>query len=79
VPFAGFAAFLWDGIFIGLTMTAEMLLSAVIATIIFFAGWYLLGGVWHNHALWFSFLMYLLFRGLTQTFLFKKRKNILME
>ena len=27
VPFAGFAAFLWDGIFIGLTMTAEMLLS----------------------------------------------------
>jgi len=80
VPFAGFAAFLWDGIFIGLTMTAEMLLSAVCATIIFFAGWYFLGDIWHNHALWFSFLLYLFFRGFTQTFLFiKKRKNILME
>ncbi len=79
IPVAGFSAFLWDGIFIGMTMTMGMFLATFLATIAFFCGWYLLGPVWFNHALWFSFLLYLFIRGFVQTILFKNQKNILME
>ena len=64
IPLAGFMAFTWDGIVIGLTRTRLMLVSMAIATTIFFTLWALLTPALGNHALWLAFLAYLLLRGL---------------
>lgn len=72
IPIAGFAAFTWDGIFIGATATKAMLLSMFSATIIFFGLYFTLFPFYANHALWIAFLSYLLVRGIVLTLLPKK-------
>ena len=74
IPVAGMAAFVWDGIFIGTTMSRGMLVSCFWAAVTFFVLWFVLSPMWHNHALWIALLTYLAMRGLLQTFLWKKRK-----
>lgn len=66
VPAAGVGAFLWDGVFIGMTLTRGMLLSSFVATILFFVFYLLLFPVWGNHGLWLAFIVYLLVRGIIQ-------------
>lgn len=73
IPLAGFGAFVWDGIFIGLTATRQMLLSMFGASIVFFTGYFFLFPVWHNHALWLSFLLYLSARSLIQYLLYRNK------
>ena len=70
VPVVGMAAFVWDGVFIGLTATKGMLLSSAIATIVFFVLFFSLPKSWGNHALWFAFVTYLGVRGAVQTILY---------
>lgn len=64
VPMAGFSAFIWDGICIGLTRTRMMLLSMATATAVYFAVYFLLFPSLGNHGLWIAFLSYLLTRGI---------------
>lgn len=66
IPIAGFAAFLYDGIFIGTTATRQMLVAMGVASLAFFAVYWSLYGVWGNHALWCAFIVYLALRGLVQ-------------
>lgn len=73
VPLAGFMAFTWDGVFIGAAMQRKMLLSMLVATVLFFVLYYALVGTWHNHALWLAFTVYLLARGLMQTWFYRRR------
>ena len=72
IPFAGFTAFLLDGIFIGTTSTHWMLQSMAVASVGFFTVY--LGGsnLWGNHALWLAFLIYLGIRGVMQALLGRK-------
>ncbi len=70
IPAAGFMAFTWDGIFIGITRTRLMLISIAIASAIFFALLWALTPALGNHGLWIAFLSYLLARGLSQSLLF---------
>lgn len=76
IPVCGVAAFLYDGIFIGLTATRGMLLSAFTATVSFFAifipGAAFVGGSWVNHFLWLAFLIYMSMRGIMQYFILKR-------
>lgn len=71
IPAVGFAAFTWDGIFIGATKTREMLISIASATVVYFVLYTLLFPVLGNHGLWIAFLSYLLCRGLVLTLLRK--------
>ncbi|MDH6358070.1 MATE family efflux transporter [Parabacteroides sp. PF5-9] len=71
IPLAGFAAFLWDGIFIGMTATRKMLYAMLIASGSFFILFYLFYPVLGNHALWLAFLTYLFMRGVIQSVLAK--------
>lgn len=64
LPFTGFAAFIYDGIYIGATATAAMRNVMFVATAIFFIIYYALAAHWGNHALWFAFIVFLIFRGL---------------
>lgn len=68
VPLAGFAAFTWDGVFIGLTRTREMLLSMALAVGVFFAIYFILFPSLGNDALWLAFVSYLFIRGVVQSF-----------
>lgn len=72
IPVAGMAAFVWDGIFIGCTMTRGMLLSSAVATAVFFMLYFALFPHLANHGLWLAFLVYLAVRGLMQWGLFRK-------
>ena len=63
IPLAGMAAFIYDGIFIGITAARDMFIATAAATAIFFALFYLLFGSMGNHALWLALIVYLLLRG----------------
>ncbi len=75
VPAAGVGAFLWDGVFIGMTLTRGMLISSFVAMLFFFGFYVLLFPVWGNHGLWFAFIIYLVLRGVIQTVWFRKTKK----
>lgn len=59
IPFAAFAAFLWDGIFVGATNSRPMMQAVTLAWGIFFGTYLLLGGAYGVHALWLAFVLYL--------------------
>lgn len=67
IPLVGMAAFIWDGVFIGITGTRQMLLSSIAGAITFFAIEILLVGSFGNHALWLAQLSYLAVRGIVLT------------
>ncbi len=79
IPLVSFAAFLWDGIFIGATATKPMLITLAAATCLFFFLFFGIPGIGailplpntivadSNHRLWFAFLGYLGVRSLLQT------------
>ncbi len=81
LPVCGFAAFLFDGIFVGATASRTMRNSMFISTAAFFALYYLLLHYqfpifspqfdWNN-ILWLSFMVYLAARGITQALMLKK-------
>lgn len=64
VPLAGFAAFVYDGVAVGVTATRKMLLSVFAGMIIYFVTYFVLKSWMGNHALWLSFIIYLLMRGI---------------
>jgi MATE family multidrug resistance protein len=71
IPVSGMVAFVWDGIFIGITATRGMLLSSLLATVVFFIFYFLMQAPLGNHALWLSFVAFLLVRGLVSSWLYK--------
>ena len=83
IPLAGFAAFVYDGIFIGLTATRGMLVSSFTASVVFFGfiGVAILSPFFHthpllvNHVLWLAFIAYLAMRGVMQYFLLRSAKD----
>ena len=64
-PVMGIACFLYDGIFIGATRTADMRNMMFISTAIYLAAWYWLAGAFGNHGLWASLMVFFAARGLT--------------
>ena len=73
VPAAGAAAFIWDGIFIGITATRGMLVSSFVSSLVFFAVYLLTGSALGNHGLWLAMIIYLASRGVLQTLWFFNR------
>ena len=75
IPVAGMGAFIWDGVFIGITDSRGMLLSCFVAAIVFAIILSLFFTAMGNHALWLALLSYLLARGVMQTMLFWRSKG----
>ena len=63
IPLCGFAAFLFDGIYIGATAAKSMRNIMFVATAVFFAGYFVLQPLLGNDGLWIAFLLFLVFRG----------------
>lgn len=76
IPVAGMAAFVYDGIFIGVTATRGMLISCALAAVSFYIVYLLLSPVIHNHALWLALIIFLAMRGLLQWLYFGKKINM---
>lgn len=76
IPITGFAAFLWDGVFIGATASKEMRNAMVFSSFTFFTCYYIATPYMGNNGLWLSFILYLIVRGVTQTIWAKKALNI---
>lgn len=73
IPLAGMAAFVWDGIYIGITATRGMLVSLAVAAGLFFATYINMRAHIGNHALWLAMTVYLFSRGAVQTVLFRRQ------
>ena len=74
IPVAGMGAFIWDGVYIGLTATRQMLIALLSATIAFFGLYYGLSLLSPdgfladpNNILWISFIAYLFTRSAAQS------------
>ena len=65
-PLAGFACYIWDGVYIGLTASVAMRNSMALALVVFVACYFLSVGPLSNHGLWLSLLVFLVARGLIQ-------------
>ena len=66
IPTMGMAAFVYDGIFIGITATRGMLITCALASVVFFLLYILLFPTMGNHALWLALVTYLALRGIFQ-------------
>ena len=76
IPLTGFAAFLWDGIFIGATASRQMRNAMILSSLLFFVSYFIMTPLWGNNGLWLSFFLYLLWRGVIQTIWSKKALNV---
>ena len=66
IPLISFAAFIWDGIYIGATASVQMRNAMLLSTLlVYFPAYYLLQTHFGNHALWLAFVLFLLARGVT--------------
>lgn len=72
IPIVSFSAFIWDGVYIGLTASKEMRNTMLLATAIFFPIWFLFRETYQNNALWLAMIVFLAFRGIFQTFYARK-------
>lgn len=73
VPLLTFAAFIWDGIYIGATSSAAMRNTLLVSTLlIFLPAYYFLEPIYGNHGLWMAMMLFMISRGLLLTFFAKR-------
>lgn len=73
VPVTGFAAFLWDGIMVGLTMTRQLLWATLSGMAAFAVTYLALPLTDINAVLWIAFLAYLALRSVSQCVMYMRR------
>lgn len=76
LPFTGYVAFLYDGIFVGVTATRSMLWSMLSAVVVFFILYFFLPFSDRNHALWAAFVTYLGIRGMMQILISRRLEGL---
>ena len=75
IPLAGTSAFIFDGIFVGITHSKSMLASTAIASATFFALFLGLCSLLGNHALWLAFCIYLVLRGVVLWVIYNEKMH----
>ena len=73
IPVAGAAAFIWDGVFVGITDGRGMLVATAVATAAFAVIYLLTKDTMGNDGLWLAQVVYLALRGLMQTVWYRLR------
>jgi MATE family multidrug resistance protein len=73
VPLVTFAAFIWDGVYIGATATAAMRNAMIVSTLlVFLPAYYLLIGPLGNHGLWLAMMLFMASRGIMLTAFYRR-------
>ena len=78
MPLLSFAAYIWDGVFIGMTATKVLKDTIFYSTVLFLGLFYLTKGVDFAYALWINFMLFFLFRGILQSWMFYRKKETLV-
>jgi MATE family multidrug resistance protein len=69
IPILTFGAFIWDGIFIGVTASSGMRNAMLISTfLIFLPSYFILNHFFGNHGLWAAFMLFMIARFVTLSF-----------
>ncbi len=71
-PLIGFASYIWDGVFIGLTASKSMRDSMVLSGIVFFISLWILSPHWPEFALWAALMAFLAARAIFQGWIYMK-------
>ena len=71
-PIINAFAFIWDGIYLGVSATKLMRNTMLISTVLFFLFYSILVGRLNNHGIWLSLTLFMLARGIFQTLPAKK-------
>ena len=71
IPLVSILTFIWDGIFLGATATAEQRNATIVAALLFFLTYRLLEASLGNHALLLAQLVFFGMRGILQSFYYK--------
>jgi MATE family multidrug resistance protein len=73
IPLITFAAFIWDGIYIGATASKAIRNTMIISSIfVCIPSWYILMPRFGNHGLWIAFLFFMIARGTAMSLMYKK-------
>ena len=75
IPIMSFAAFLWDGIYVGKLMSKHMSISLLLAATVFFTIYNTMSETFGSDVLWIAFLSYAATRGLYQTVVYLNTKS----
>ncbi len=73
LPILSFGAFIWDGVFIGMTAVKSMRNTILVSMLLFLVTFYIMRKIDYVWALWGSFTLFFLFRALIQSWLFWKK------
>jgi len=77
LPLISFGAFIWDGVFIGMTASKALRDVVLLSMLLFLAIFYIFKSYDYAFVLWIDFMAFFLFRGILQSYLFyKKRENL---
>ncbi len=71
-PIVAFVCYIWDGVFIGLTAVHAMRNSMIIAFLLYLPTLFVGGHYWGNHGLWAGLLLFMIYRGAIQSWLFRR-------
>jgi MATE family multidrug resistance protein len=77
VPLLSFAAFIWDGVFIGMTAVKALRNAILFAVLLFLGLFYLTRTIDPAYALWIDFMLFFLFRGVLQTWMYFRKREAL--
>jgi len=72
IPIIGFTAFIWDGIYVGATVSNHLRNSILVALVVFLAVYFLTYDTLDNHGLWLAFICFLAVRGIYLSMFAKK-------
>ncbi len=81
IPLTSSAAFIWDGIFIGVTATKAMRNAMIISSlVIFLPTYYFTESHWGNNSLWFALNIFMIARGMLMWIMWRRMraKNLLL-
>jgi len=77
IPLTSTAAFIWDGIFIGITASKEMRNAMIISSLlIFLPAYYLTMNQWDNNALWFALNLFMVSRSTLMWLMWRRMQLI---
>ena len=72
LPIVGYACYIWDGIYVGLTATRALRNTMLVAMVLYLSTYYLAPLQDQGHLLWLSLLILLASRGVMQMILYAK-------
>lgn len=73
IPLTGFASYVWDGVFIGLTASKSMRNAVILPALLFVTSFYMFRNHLGLHALMLALCLFLAARGIIQTKMYRKK------